>query len=220
VEVYRCVNSSEIKGLAKATCCWLAYKQLTGFQKFLTEAMLSVPISEFLASRTAWLVTPELYHKKLQNEGQLPDLWFDFAGAKRPGTKYSFILETKLLKVHVNSRIVPITIDFCKLALPLDQRRYFLLAGRSENFCVPGESSEPSNLAHVVLALGVNKGKYVRPRDELARPEFGHFRARLQSMSDVPTSAYVTCLASEEVELENEERFRTVIWRVARTKAG
>jgi hypothetical protein len=42
----------EIRGLARAACCWLAYKHITGFDGVLGEAMLSIPISEYLKTST------------------------------------------------------------------------------------------------------------------------------------------------------------------------
>ena len=70
---YSFVRPSERKELAKAVCAWLAYKDLTGGQKILSEAMLTLPISEYLATGTTWQLKPEYPYKKLKDASSLPD---------------------------------------------------------------------------------------------------------------------------------------------------
>ena len=73
------MKPNDASGLARATCAWLTYRSLTGFKTTLSESMLSIPISEFLAAN-GWKLEPELSYRDLLDGNNLPDFWCDFAG--------------------------------------------------------------------------------------------------------------------------------------------
>jgi hypothetical protein len=107
----------------------------------------SVPIAEFLASRTSWTLTSELSYKHLSGPNVLPDFWCDFAGRRKVGKDIQFILEAKFLKGEAKIVSGRIAFDFIRLSLPPRERlkRYFLLAGESKffpksdaDFCLAG----------------------------------------------------------------------------------
>jgi hypothetical protein len=219
------MTPAETQSLANATCCWLAYKSLTGFHSMLSEATLALPIAEFLASRTSWILTSELSYKHLAGPNVLPDFWCDFAGRRKSGEGTQFILEAKFLKRDAKGASAGIAADFIRLSLPpgLRLKRYFLLAGQSKFF--------PKSDAGFLFGKNLfglqppTKGCYVTPSEEIKKKNLSAFRSSFVTVngelddSRIPKLAYVTCRAISEVPSEGDQGFKTIIWSVGRAKS-
>jgi hypothetical protein len=180
--------------------------------------MLSFPISEYLASRPGWEVTPELHYKKVAEERDLSDFWCDFAARRKSAQHVGAILETKYLKGSAQGRARDIQADIIKLLLPPGRRlrRYFLLAGAVEHF--PDEGADLF-FDRELFGLKVGKGCFIKPRREINKPELAKFLARLgangiERVGYVPENAFVTCRANEEISAAAPKRFRVMVWSI------
>jgi len=217
------MKRDEIRELARAVSCWLSYKDLTGFQNQLTEAMLSLPISEFLASKEGWILRPEVSYRTLCKTTEVPDLYCDFAGTRKFGTNFQFILEAKFLRGKIQNRIREIADDMIRLSLPTDSNllRLMLLAGRADHF----HNSEGSSLfGENVFKLRPQEETYIKFEEQLAKPEF--IKAfpvfqNLVSIGGVPWLAkygYLKCRANESSPSRGESGYMVLIWSVGRSK--
>ena len=97
------MTPSEARGLAAATSCWLAYRDLIGLGETLYESLMLVPITEYLGR--SWLIEPELSYRKLFNDHELPDQYADIFATKKSGSK-RLIIETKILRASIAPNIV------------------------------------------------------------------------------------------------------------------
>jgi hypothetical protein len=216
------MTPQETCNLAKATCCWLAYKDLTGFQRMLSESTLTLPVAEFLTSQTAWLLQSELYYQKLPGADALPDFWCDFAATRKGGNaQVQFILEAKYLRIKAENMRRQIVADFVRLSMPPGKalKRFFLLAGESQYF---SDSSATFLFDKALFGMKVGNGYYIKPRDELAKPHLAKASSSFKDknfgdFSLVPNSAYVTCRAVEEVP-GNNKNYKVMIWSVGLAK--
>ena len=218
------MTPQETRELANATCCWLAYKGLTGFQGMLSEATLSLPIAEFLTSRTAWLLQSELPYQKLPGAKELPEFWCDFAGVRKGGNaEVKFILEAKYLKTKAENMRRQIAADFVRLSLPPGKnlKRYFLLAGQSHHF---PQSDAEFLFDKRLFGMELNNGHYIQPRQEITKPHLVKFLSSLNdqsesiAVSNVPKSAFVTCRATEEIRGEGSQKYKVMVWSVGLAK--
>jgi hypothetical protein len=218
------MTKDEIYELARATCSWLAYKDLTGFQRILSEAALTLPIAEFLTARTSWLLQPELYYQKIPGAKWLPEFWCDFAGTRKGGGGgVQFLLEAKYLKSKAEGVRRNIATDFIRLCLPPGKaiKRYFLLAGQSNYF---PESDSELIFDRKLFGLEVGRGCYIYPAQELAKPYLTKLSSTLGGdgenglASKVLKSAYLTCRAVEEVRTVQDRKYKVMIWSIGLTK--
>jgi hypothetical protein len=211
------MKQEEIVELAKTTCSWLAYKSLTGYEDIFVEAMLSVPISEFLASRKDWMLEQEGDYRKLLNAGALPRIWYDFSGRRRFGKGIDFLLETKFLKSAAEKTARGIAADVIRLSLPRQElTRIFLLAGRSEYFSKLGNSTLLTRL----FGLGRQKGCNIRSSHALLVPGFAKaFSPLVEALEKgyAPEKIYVQCRAIEESPALGNTSYKVIVWTVART---
>lgn len=157
------MKPAEIRGLAKATCAWLAYKHITDFGETLGEGMLAIPISEYLKTTARCDLQSEVLYERLGLPAQ-PQFSCDFAGRTTYGKDYRFILETKYLKSKAHNRSRDIAADLVRLSLPSGERllRYFLLAGGHDHFW-PGDDGFLAKCN--LFGLNQGGGKYFQPRN-------------------------------------------------------
>src|SRR5262249_20907224 len=147
--------------------------------------MLSIPISEFLALQTTWVVQPEVQYRKLCGSNLLPEFWCDFAGTPQYGKEIRFILEAKFLKGKAEKTTRRLVADFLRLSLPTNEslKRYFLLAGREEHF---PESDSKILFGQELFGLVVNGGRYIRPREEVQKADFVKAFPQFQNVTEEP----------------------------------
>jgi hypothetical protein len=213
------MKQDEISELAKTTCAWLAYKSLTGFEEIFLEAMLSLPIPEFLASRKDWLLDQEVDYRGLPNAAKLPRIWCDFGGKRRFGKQeIDFLLETKFLKQAAKNAAKDIAADVIRLSLPPQKpsTRIFLLAGNSEYF----PKTDEAFLFSRMFSLERKKGCNLRPADAILVPGFAKtFPAVAETIEKTyaPRAIYVHCRAIVELPGICDTKYKVGAWTVART---
>ena len=219
------MKPEEIRALAGATCCWVAYKHVTGFGSMLGEAMLSIPISEYLKTSTSWVLVSEVQYRKLAGSEALADLRRDFAAKPTYSDNYRFILGTMFLKESAWNRARHIAADLIRLSSPTadNLRRYLLIAGEQKHFPINGgEFFCGQNL----FGLEEREGRYIRPREEVQIPEFAKLYPKFTtSHSDhLSDYAYVQYGANEMVAIARCTKVQVMIWSVGRSnrlaKAG
>lgn len=214
------MTKEEINSLARAACCWLAYKDLTGFGDMLSEAMLSLPISEFLNSLGGWELSTEVNYRDLCQDRDIPEFYCDFAGKRRGGSDFQFILEAKFLKDKAQNRLRDITADLARLSLPTKKalQRYFLLAGRSVHFPAPGNLA----LLQGLFDLTLGKAKYIDLSKEVSKAEFVKTFPKFEGVSSLKGTdwrAYVTCRANEPISVKGSNKFKVVVWSVGKVSS-
>jgi hypothetical protein len=217
------MDQAEISEMANAASTWLAYRSLTGFGPVLSEAMLFVPISEYLA-RTNWKLRPELSYRTLTGDNSLPIFSCDFVGINKFGDGFRWMLEAKYLKRDAEKMAKHIAADVVRLSMPKNKslKRFFLLAGRDKYF--PG--TEVKCLFGKLFGLGENKGCYVKTNEAIENADFSKsfpiFGQTLKHAANlhIPALAYVTCRAISEISAGRGERYKVVIWSVARSSAS
>jgi hypothetical protein len=226
------MTRDQVQGLAKATCYWLAYKHVTGFEETLGEAMLAIPISEYLtrsiilndqteSSRkegsrktTSWKLESEVLYKSLELAPAVPELSCDFAGIPSSASKFRFILETKFLKTKADNVKWRIMADLIRLSLSfkIRLRRYFLLAGYRESFL--GGSND---VLGWLLKLEPGHGKYFNPRATVQsdgpQSHFSRFVPLLEK-DYLSHSAFIYCGAKETVMVGKDIGMQVGIWSV------
>jgi hypothetical protein len=112
------MNEMFATGLAEATAHWLAYKQLSGFESLLSEALLMIPVAEYLIEH-GYHVAAEQDTKRLDfGFGEPGEANYDIAAKKGDDR---LLLEMKYLKKSEDQRIIK---DFIKLALPPQDSKY------------------------------------------------------------------------------------------------
>jgi len=195
------MTPAEMSALARATCSWLDYKSLTGFDRLLSEAMLRVPISEYLAAQKTWLLQTEVGYRTLPGADGLRAFWCDFAGTRRYGKgAVRFLLEAKFLKRPIDQMAVPIAADIVRLSLPRHYglKRLFLLAGKKDYF-----QGKKSNFLFAKL-FGLEHGKSCELNLNEAITNSDFLKSHRMYANPVnlskgvyvrPKSAYVTCRA-------------------------
>jgi len=217
------MKPQDARGLAKAISCWLGYKAITGFEETLGEAMLAIPISEFLKSRTNWILESEIPYRQLCGSNGVPEFYCDFAGTPKYGQDYQFILETKFLKSKAQNVRRDLAADFIRLSIPPRKtlKRYFLLAGLS-NLFAPEQST--MLFGKPLFDLSQGGGRSISPAEEIMKLEYKNSHPRLYNMiaqnqgCSVPSKAYVHCHANEWVSVSEDRTFRVLIWSVALSK--
>ncbi len=213
------MKHEEISELAKTTCSWLAYKGLTGFEELFIEAMLSLPIAEFLSSRKDWVLEQEVDYRDFLGSGAMPRIWCDFAGRRRYGKQIDFLLETKVLKREARKAARDIAADLVRLSLPMEKQltRIFLLAGNSDHF----PKSDETFLFSRMFGLEKQKGCNLKPMDTMSIPgfknKFPHVAEAIE-MGFAPSAIYALCRAIEEFPGPKNTKYKVVVWTVARTK--
>lgn len=105
------MNEEFARGLAHATAHWLAYRGLSGFEKLFSEALLMIPVAEYLLGH-GYDVDAERDAHKVCGIGNPGEANFDIAAEK--GIE-KLLLEMKYLKTSGEQRIIK---DLIKLALP------------------------------------------------------------------------------------------------------
>lgn len=215
------MKPAEISNLAKATCSWLAYRHYTGFERVLSEAMLSVPISEFLASQTSWELKTEFGYRHLPDGFHLPSFWCDFAGSRGVGSGIRFLLEAKYLKRPIEKMAKHVAADIIRLSLPQNKEvtRLFLLAGKRHHF---QQQNDPF-LFDQIFKLNLDKRKGCDLNLEEAATNAGFLKSypileapiRIGNEYFRPKSAYVQCRAIEEFP-NIEDGYKVVVWSIAR----
>jgi hypothetical protein len=217
------MKPNEMIAAARATCSWLNYKSLVGFEPFLSEAMLKVPISEYLAAETTWSLKTEFGYQKLPGSEGLRSFYCDFAATKKYGTGgIGFLLETKFLKRSIDSVAKHLAADVLRLALPQSQKltRLFLLAGRTKHF----QSAKPTFIFENVFKLGRQKGCDIKFAEVLTDPDFLKsypiYTKPIQLTNQrfvSPLSAYVQCRSVEQFP-DSHDGFKVMIWSISRAK--
>ncbi len=216
------MKQNELKALARATCCWLTYKDILGFDEMLGESMLALPISEFLVTQTNWKVESEVQYKNLKGPSA-PDIWCDFVGTPTFGKEAGFILEAKYLKGSAKNAASNIAADLIRLSLPNTEKplkRFFLLAGRGEHF---PKSDGDLLLGHNLFGLTKGQGRYIKPREEIAKPDFLKRFPKFESLLALQENylldfAYVQHGADVTIESGESISMRVMIWSVGRSK--
>lgn len=212
----------EITTLARATCAWLDYKGLTGFEAFLSEAMLKVPISEYLAAQTTWRLKTEVGYRTLPGADGLRSFWCDFTGTRKYGKgDVGFLLESKYLKRSIDQIAKHIAADIVRLSLPRGRlARLFLLAGKRECF----QSSKSSFAFDRLFSLENGRGCDLNFNDVLMSADFQksypRYRDPINLSKDInvrPRSAYVMCRAVEEMP-NIADGHRVMVWSVSQAK--
>ena len=213
------MTPKDIRGLARATCAWLAFKHITGFDDTLGEAMLAIPISEYLRTRAR--LHSEVLYEDLGLPG-LPQFSCDFAGTTIYGKDYRFVLETKYLKSKAYARSRDIIADLVRLSLsPSDTlKRYFLLAGDHSHF-VQGDDEFLASCN--LFGLKQGGGKYFQPHKQIQEASFQkkfpqYARLLSQEWSALPEYAYLQLGADEKILINDEQFFQVMIWSVGRSE--
>jgi hypothetical protein len=195
------MNSKELDGLAKATCCWMAYRHLIDADS-LYERLLIIPITEYLAARTNWKPENESSYRKIFTGQSLPDYYADI-WAKMKGGNKQFILETKLLRAPATRQWSNIQSDVCRLGKPEGKvARYFMLAGLKEFFNIPAtfKSEKPSEIFKRLLLFEYKEG----------------FEAHL----DGSGRRYVRLCSDACVSVRNGASYRVVVWSISMPSAA
>jgi len=143
----------------------------------------------------------------------------DFVGRPRFGKSYRFILETKFLKENAQNRARHIIADLVRLSMPGEKnlKRYLLVAGHSKYF--------PKTNANFIFGrdlfnLSPNEGRYIRPREEVRKPDFAKLYPQYQLLSNETLSdyTYVQFAANEKIPITDKDSFQVVIWSVGRSE--
>ena len=217
------MTPNEMNIAAKATCSWLSYKSLTGFERFLSEAMLKVPISEYLATQTTWVLKTELGYRHLPGSEGLKSFYCDFAGARKYGSgAIRLLLETKYLKRSIDSVAKHLAADVIRLSLPRHRSmtRLFLLAGRSNNFNSKKKDFLFDRMFRLQLGKGcdISFGEAITSADFLKSYPIYENPIELTNGNFVrPISAYVQCRSVQEFP-SSDNGFKVMIWSVASAK--
>lgn len=192
------MTPSEAKGLAAATSCWLAYRDLIGLGSSLYESLMLVPITEYLGR--SWVIDTELSYRKLFNNPKLPDQYADIVATKKSGSK-KLVFETKILRSNISQQIVD---DIYKLALPSgDIVRYFLLSGRTSRFGKASDDKAPQGAPLF---------------DRLFR--YSYKEGFVLSLAECGVAAvgskpiYLRRCAEESAPLNDGEFYKTIIWSI------
>jgi hypothetical protein len=217
------MTPSEITTLARATCAWLDYKGLTGFDALLSEAMLKVPISEYLAAQTTWVLKTEVGYRTLPDADGLPSFWCDFSGTRRYGKgEVGFLLESKFLKRPVDQMAKHIAADIVRLSLPRGRKlvRLFLLAGKRVCF----QTTKPTFAFDRLFQLGDSKGCDLKFSDVLLSADFlksyPMYKDPIKLSKNAyvrPKLAHVRCRAVEEMP-NVADGHRVMIWSVSQAQ--
>lgn len=213
----------QITSLARATCAWLDYKGLTGFEALLSEAMLKVPISEYLAAQTTWVLKTEVGYRTLPNADGLRNFWCDFTGTRKYGKgEVGFLLKSKFLKRQIDQTAKYIAADIVRLSLPQGRGlvRLFLLAGKRDCF----QSKKSSFAFDKLFDLEKGKGCDLKFNDVLKSADFLKSYPMYKdpiylskSLYVRPKSAYVMCRAIEEMP-DMAQGHRVMIWSVSQAQ--
>ena len=216
------MKPAEINALARATCAWLDYKSLTGFGSLLSEAMLKVPISEYLAAQTTWVLKTEVGYRTLPNSDGLKAFWCDFSGTRKYGAgQVGFLLESKFLKRPIDQVGKYVAADVVRLSLPRGANlvRLFLLAGKRDYF-------QSKSILAFKRILDLKQGKSCDLKfDEILEnadflKSYSVYKDPIELSKGTyvrPRSAYVTCRAIEEKPYM-DDGYRVVIWSVAQAQ--
>jgi hypothetical protein len=218
------ISQDEISGMANVACAWLAYRSTLGFERTLSEAMLSVPITEYLSARTNWKLTPELSYRNLPGDKALPNFWTDFAGENKYGAGVSWILETKYLKQKAENMANHIAADIVRLSLPSHTKvkRLFLLAGEGDHF----PKTKVSCLFGRLYGLERKRGCMLKMGDATDNHSFLKSYPAFEQMKEdgqqflIPSLAYIECRSIQEVHIAQNRTFKVMVWSVARAKSS
>jgi hypothetical protein len=218
------MSPDELKYLTRATCCWLAYKYLTGFESTLYERLLLIPISEFLGT-IGWTPALELSYRTLFGDSKLPDHYGDIIGTRKGGNR-KFILETKFLRDMATKRRSNVESDVRRLAAPYgDVERYFMLAGLQRHFPVSKQSRAPASasLFDRLLCFEYKEGFELQLTGTLlsTSPEQpGSARAdKLPQFTPPVRRAYIRRCANELACVREDEKVRVILWSISRPSA-
>ena len=111
------MDKQRIQKLANAIAHWLANKRLSGFGNIFSEALLVIPIAEFLLS-AGYKIYAEQDSQKTFDIGGFGNVNYDLV-ANRQSDKVIF--ELKFLKKVNNQRLIT---DFVKLAVSNDKGNF------------------------------------------------------------------------------------------------
>lgn len=193
------MTPSEARGLAAATSCWLAYRDLIGLGGTLYESLMLVPITEYLAR--SWVIETELSYRRVFGNQLLPDQYADIVATKKSGSR-KLIIETKILRSSISQNIVE---DIYKLAAPKgDVIRYFVLSGKISNFGSAKEAVSPADasLFDRLFRYSYNEGF--------------NLPSLVESSAAFPISkpTYLRRCAEERAPLNERDAYKTVIWSI------
>jgi hypothetical protein len=88
-------HQTETQELCDAVASWLCYKSLTGLKSHLHEAMMGVPIAEYLSTKHGKEIESEVKHPVLDTGGKGRPKQVDFVRRKKRGGDWHAVYECK-----------------------------------------------------------------------------------------------------------------------------
>ncbi len=132
------MDQAEVKDLATAVNRWLSYQRLCGRSALLSEAYLSQPIAEYLIQKHSGEFATEIDHPTLNNEaGPGRPRQMDYVLYTRDSSTIETAIECKWISAgpYDKQRIMNDILRLECVRVPdRHVKRYFLIAGKKENF--------------------------------------------------------------------------------------
>ena len=206
------MNKVEAAKLAEATWHWLAYKQMAGFERLLTEAALVTPIAEYIFGHGGKLEPEGDYGLKFRGVAKA-HIYYDLVGCLK---EQNFVLEAKFFKNSGHARLF---VDLVRLALPTekDWNRYLLVVWAAKKFD-PNTTRQFLELnEHELLKFEISNkelvvaGKRVNMGTESRRQIAG-----LSDIGSAPSMFATTCQAKYPKHMQERRLYNVAIYSVER----